>query len=57
MARWTRPKEILPKKQGFNRFHWDLRRESLPSVEKVLFTVVIQEVEYHLEITKQTKSK
>ena len=29
------PKEILPKKQGFNRFHWDLRRESLPSVEKV----------------------
>ena len=35
MARWTRPKEILPKKQGFNRFHWDLRRESLPSVEKV----------------------
>ena len=28
-------KEILPKKQGFNRFHWDLRRESLPSVEKV----------------------
>ncbi len=29
------PKEILPKKQGFNRFHWDLRRESLPSVENV----------------------
>ena len=29
------PKEILPKKQGFNRFHWDLRRESLPSVEKI----------------------
>ena len=29
------PKEILPKNQGFNRFHWDLRREFLPSVEKV----------------------
>ena len=28
-------KEILPKNQGFNRFHWDLRREFLPSVEKV----------------------
>ena len=30
-----RPREILPKKEGFNRFHWDLRRESLPSVDKV----------------------
>ena len=29
------PREILPKKQGFNRFHWDLRREFLPSVENV----------------------
>ncbi len=29
------PRQVLPKKQGFNRFHWDLRREFLPSVENV----------------------
>ena len=25
----------IPAEKGFNRFHWDLRREELPSVEKV----------------------
>ena len=29
------PEEILPKKEGFNRFHWDLRRSPIPSVEDV----------------------
>ena len=29
------PEQILPKKEGFNRFHWDLRREPLPSVDNV----------------------
>ncbi|NRA94540.1 MAG: glycosyl hydrolase, partial [Psychroserpens sp.] len=27
--------EVLPSKQGFNRFTWNFNRESLPSVEKV----------------------
>ncbi len=29
------PEMILPKKEGFNRFHWDLRRAPLTSVEDV----------------------
>lgn len=29
------PKKILPKKRGFNRFHWDMRRAPLPSVDRV----------------------
>jgi len=29
------PEQVLPKKEGFNRFHWDLRRANLPSVENV----------------------
>jgi len=29
------PEQVLPKKEGFNRFHWDMRRASLPSVENV----------------------
>ena len=29
------PKTILPHKKGFNRTHWDFRREQLPSVDQV----------------------
>ena len=29
------PEAQLPAKEGFNRFHWDLRRATLPSVENV----------------------
>ena len=29
------PKNILQHKKGFNRTHWDFRREQLPSVDKV----------------------
>jgi hypothetical protein len=29
------PEKLLTKKEGFNRFHWDLRRAPLPSVEGV----------------------
>lgn len=29
------PIKALPKKEGFNRFHWDMRRQQLPSVEGV----------------------
>ena len=29
------PKIVLPHKKGFNRTHWDFRREQLPSVDKV----------------------
>ena len=29
------PIKALPKKEGFNRYHWDMRRQTLPSVEGV----------------------
>ena len=29
------PKQVLPHKEGYNRVHWDFRRNSIPAVDKV----------------------